>query len=289
MRHIKLQRQTRVTSFRKLAVATWDGPRDPTVYGELAVDMTRSLAYLEKKGQESGEKVTLTHLVGRALAQCLREFPDANVMIRRSRFYQRDAVDMFFQVAITGEGSKGSADDLSGAVVRKADCKSVVEIARELNGRALKIRRNEDEEVTKTKNNLQWVPPGLLKIALKVLDVIGYELNIKVPGYPRDPFGSSMVTSMGMFGIAKAWAPLFPPSHCPIVLMVGAVERRPWVITDEAGQEALVIRDVGSLCVAFDHRIMDGVLGARLTRRIDELLRDPEQLDALDALQAQGA
>lgn len=274
-----------VTSWRRLAVATWGEPADPTVYGSLDVDVTRALAYLARKQAESDHKLTITHLVGRCLAQCMREFPDSNVVIRRGRFFKRPTVDMFFQVSIPGRDPKG-ADDLSGAVVREADTRSIVAIAADLNRRAEKIRKDEDEEVSKVKSNLQWVPPGLLKIVLRVVDFFSYTLNVKLPGMPRDPFGSAMVTSMGMFGIARAWAPLFPPSHCPIVLMVGAIERRPWVLTDEQGQEELTIRDVMTLCVAFDHRVMDGVLGAKLTQRIDELLHNPDLLDALDAAQA---
>ena len=64
--------------------------------------------------------------------------------------------------------------------------------------------------------------------------------------------------------------------------MVGAIERRPWVVVDDEGNEKLDIRDVMTLCVAFDHRIMDGVLGARLTRRINELMENPILLEDLD-------
>jgi pyruvate dehydrogenase E2 component (dihydrolipoamide acetyltransferase) len=281
IKNLKLVRN--ISNFRRLATSTWGEPADPTVYGRLDVDMTESLAYLERAQQDSGEKITVTHLVGRCLAQCIREYPDSNTLIRMNQFYQRRDVDMFFQVAIT-HGTPGQADDLSGVVIRQADCKSVSDIARELRTRSRKVRRDEDVEVSKAKNNLQAVPPMLLKPALKLVDTLGYTLNLAVPGMPRDPFGSAMVTSMGMFGIANAWAPLFPPSHCPIVVMVGAIERRPWVTTHD-GEEALEVRDVMSLQVAFDHRIMDGVLAAQLTLRIEDLLNNPKQLDELDAVQ----
>lgn len=167
----------------------------------------------------------------------------------------------------------------------RADCKSVVEIAQDLRNRSRAVRQDEDQEVSKAKNNLQAIPPLLLKPALKLVDLMGYTLNLAVPGMPRDPFGSAMVTSMGMFGIANAFAPLFPPSHCPIVVMVGAIERRPWVVRDQDDNEAIEVRDVMSLHVAFDHRIMDGVLAAQLTLRIEDLLKNPDQLDQLDAAQ----
>ncbi len=274
-----------ISNFRRLATSTWGEPQDPTVYGRQDIDMSRALAYLKQKQEESGEKITVTHLVGRCLAQCMREYPGSNSIIRMNRFYQRDDVDMFFQVAIT-KGTPGHADDLSGVVIRKCDTKSVVDIARELRSRSRRVRRDEDVEISQAKNNLQAVPPMLLKPVLNLVDTLGYTFNLSLPGMPRDPFGSAMVTSMGMFGIANAWAPLFPPSHCPIVVMVGAITRRPWVVT-ENGEESLEVRDIISLQVAFDHRIMDGVLAAQLTYRIDQLMNDPFLLDELDAAQVE--
>ncbi|MEL6182797.1 MAG: 2-oxo acid dehydrogenase subunit E2 [Myxococcota bacterium] len=278
-----LKRIAQVSSFRKLAAATWPAPGDPTIYGQLDLDITAALDYLKRKEKESGEKITVTHLVGRCLAQCFREYPAANTIVRLGRFYQRETVDMFFQVAITGK-SPGKGDDLSGVVVRKADTLTVPEIARQLRERARKVRRNEDKEVSKAKNNLQWVPGLALRPMLKLVDFLSYELNLDVPGMPRDPFGTAMVTSMGMFGIARAWAPLFPPSHCPMVLMVGAIERRPWVMEEE-GKEELVIRPCMTLCVAMDHRVIDGVLGAMMTKRIRELMLNPDLLDELTEAQ----
>jgi pyruvate dehydrogenase E2 component (dihydrolipoamide acetyltransferase) len=274
-----------VSSFRRLATSTWGEPSDPTVYGQLNVDIAKGLAYLKRQEEASGEKITITHFVGRCLAQCVREYPASNTLIRFNRYYQRAHVDMFFQVAITN-GTPGRADDLSGVCVRDCDRKGLSQIAGELRGRAEKVRAKQDKEVSKATQNLQIIPPMLLGPILKFIDFLGYSLNLGVPGMPRDPFGSAMVTSMGMFGIAHAWAPLFPPAHCPIVVMVGAIERRPWVMDASGPDERLEIRDILSLHVAFDHRIMDGVLAAQLTLRIKDLLENPDQLDALDAAQA---
>lgn len=274
-----------VSSFRRLATSTWGEPSDPTVYGQLNVDIAKGLAYIKRQEEASGEKITITHFVGRCLAQCVREYPASNTLIRFNRYYQRANVDMFFQVAITN-GTPGRADDLSGVCVRDCDRKGLSQIAGELRGRAEKVRAKQDKEVSKATQNLQVIPPILLGPILKFIDFLGYSLNLGVPGMPRDPFGSAMVTSMGMFGIAHAWAPLFPPAHCPIVVMVGAIERRPWVMDASGPDERLEIRDILSLHVAFDHRIMDGVLAAQLTLRIKDLLENPDQLDALDAAQA---
>lgn len=54
---------------RKLAIATWSNPREGNIYGKLTLDASEALAYLDYLRQTTGEKVTITHLVGRACAE----------------------------------------------------------------------------------------------------------------------------------------------------------------------------------------------------------------------------
>jgi len=57
------------------------------------------------------------------------------------------------------------------------------------------------------------------------------ELDFDLPaqGMPRDPFGSAIVTNVGMFGIDTAFAPLLPMARCPMLILVPEVRRRPFV------------------------------------------------------------
>src|SRR5262245_25236731 len=113
-----------------MAVHAWDAPRDPTVYGMLDLDATHALGYVEKLRAASGIKITLTHLIGKAVALAIGERPDVNAIIRRGRIYVRDTVDIFFQVAFE------SGENLAGCKVSHVDRKSVVDVAKELADRA---------------------------------------------------------------------------------------------------------------------------------------------------------
>ena len=53
---------------RKIAIATWDAPREGNIYGKLVVDARPALNYIKKLRVEYGVHVTLTHVVARALA-----------------------------------------------------------------------------------------------------------------------------------------------------------------------------------------------------------------------------
>lgn len=106
-----------------------------------------------------------------------------------------------------------------------------------------------------------------------------HTFNLKLPGLPRDSFGSAAVTNVGMFGARWAYAPLFPPAHCPIVVLVGAVTPRPWVVAGPDGALQVAVRPVLPLHATLDHRVLDGVQAARLAARLEELLADPRQLE----------
>ena len=279
MGNVRLRRLERVSTFRRLALAAWGSPGDPTIHGTLEIDATAALAHLAALRHDGDVKATLTHLVGRALAKVLAEHPELNVLIRWGRFYQRDDVDIFFQVALQPEADDGAVD-LSGVVVRNADRKSVLEIAGEFATRVQRVREDRDPELATLRRRLGQLPPLLLRPIQSVLDFVQYTFNLKLPGLPRDAFGSAMVTNIGMFGMRWAYAPLFPPSHCPIVVLIGAVHSKPLVVTDDAGREQLAIRPILPLHASMDHRVLDGVQAARVATRLEHLLLHPAELDA---------
>lgn len=279
MENIKLRPATRVSTFRRLALAAWGSPRDPTIHGSLELDATAALAYLEELPlRAGGQRATMTHLVGRAVAVALAERPDLNVLIRWQRFYQREDVDVFFQVALGADHGDPGALDLSGIVVRRADTKSVADIAREFAERVAAVRGDRDPELAGVRRSLGRIPPMLLRPVHAVLDVLQYSFNLKLPGLPRDSFGSAAITNVGMFGARWAYAPLFPPAHCPIVILVGAITPRPWVIEGEDGLQ-VAVRPILPLHATFDHRVLDGVQAARFAARVEQLLLEPAALD----------
>ena len=58
-----------MTTRRKLAIASWRAPHEPNIYGKLTVDAGPALKYLEDARRKSGEKITMTHFVGKATAE----------------------------------------------------------------------------------------------------------------------------------------------------------------------------------------------------------------------------
>ena len=254
-------------TWRSMALHTWRPPHDPTVYGTLDVDVSRAREWLEAQRRESGAKVTLTHLVGKAVAVAIAERPEVNAIVRRRRhIYVRDTIDVFFQVAFEG------GEDLSGAKVTECDRKSVVEIANELRARVEKVRAHEEKEIAKGRSTIQHLPAVLRRPALDLASYLTYDLGLDLRklGIPYDTFGSAMVTNVGMFGLPSGFAPLVPFARTPILLTVGAVTDRPVAV-----EGRVEVRPMLTIGATFDHRVLDGYQAGKLAARFRAVMEDP--------------
>lgn len=82
--------------------------------------------------------------------------------------------------------------------------------------------------------------------------------------------GTFTITNVGVFGV-DAGTPIINPGESAI-LAFGAVNKRPWV-DEETGE--IVVRDVTTLALSFDHRHVDGRLGSQFLADVGGVLRDP--------------
>lgn len=80
--------------------------------------------------------------------------------------------------------------------------------------------------------------------------------------------GTFSISNIGVFGI-DAGTPILPPGQSGI-LAVGAIRRQPW---EHRGEIAL--RQVMTLSLSFDHRVVDGAEGARFLKDVADLLEEP--------------
>ena len=260
-----------VTSWRRLAPHVWDRPHDPTVYGVMDLVVDRALPYLDELSRVSGTKVRVTHLVTKGLALGIQRVPQANGIVSRRRVANRKDVDIFVQVATEG------GRDLSGTKLRRVDDMPLAEIARELATRAALVRRHSDPGVEKTKSLVQRLPNAILGLTVRTMEFLLYDLQLDLSrfGIEADQFGSAMVSNIGNFegfGMSFALAPLVPISRCPIVVLIGEVQRKPVVEGDR-----IVPRSVVTLGCTFYHRLIDGLQGTQIAAMLRRVVEDPEK------------
>src|SRR5690349_13504723 len=82
--------------------------------------------------------------------------------------------------------------------------------------------------------------------------------------------GTFTITNVGVFGV-DAGTPIINPGESAI-LCFGAINKRPWV-DEETGE--IVVRDVTTLALSFDHRHIDGEKGSRFLADVAGMLSDP--------------
>jgi pyruvate dehydrogenase E2 component (dihydrolipoamide acetyltransferase) len=81
--------------------------------------------------------------------------------------------------------------------------------------------------------------------------------------------GTLTITNVGVFGVDSG-TPILPPGEAAI-LAFGAVREAPWVHKGKVRP-----RQVTTLALSFDHRIVDGELGSMFLREVGAFLTDPE-------------
>ena len=283
MAHLELIPKENVSSFRKLAIGSWKTAYDPTVYGTMTVRMDKALAYIEAFRQQTGMRLTVTHLVAKAMAEALRRCPDANAILRFNRIYLRKRITISTLVVQTDGGKV----DLTSAKIDDADKKSLREIAAELEEAVQRVRQRKDEVLEKGKGTIPRCPTRFLNLFTWLISFFMYTLNWDMTraGMPRDAFGSAIITNVGSLGLDTAYVPLVPYTRVPIFIAPGAIKDAPVV---ENGK--VVPGKVMNVNASFDHRFIDGFHASILANTFREMLENPfEHFDKLDEVAPVGA
>jgi len=254
---------------RKLMLSTWSEPSEGPIYGSMSINATGMNEYM-KKSNEKGQKITVTAIVVKALALAFRNAPGLNSRLVFDTFIPKPTIDI--SVLVNVDDGK----DLAFLKVETADKKPTVTIAQEMQSRSEKIRKHQDDDINKSKPLLRILPVFILR---PLVSFIGYlsaalEMNIPALGVKPSPFGTAIVTSVGMLGIDSGFAPFTPFARVPVLVLIGAIAPKPAVQGDQ-----IVIQDQMALTATIDHRYIDGADIGRLSKELKRMLENPESID----------
>lgn len=266
-------------------MATWRRPNDPTIRVSLDIDAGPLAEYARAASEATGEHVTVTHLVGKAIARAIAGMPGVNGRIVFGTFLPSPTVDVFFLVAVRTDTALGAdawqeaaSADLSGVKVIAVDKKTPWEIAAELSSRAHQIRSGDDPAFQRTKSLTQRLPTVMLRPLLGLLTFVAEDIGVGVAplGIEARPFGTAMVSNVGMLGLGAAFSPQPAISRCIATIIVGEITPKPVVVNGE-----VVARDMIPLGVSVDHRFLDGYQGGIMAHDLHSYLADPAKYDPL--------
>jgi 2-oxoglutarate dehydrogenase E2 component (dihydrolipoamide succinyltransferase) len=104
---------------------------------------------------------------------------------------------------------------------------------------------------------------NLLGTAKAIADVAARARNKQLT--PDDVAGGTFtITNPGGYGTFHGTPVISQPQAA--ILGTYAIVKRPWVITDENGADAIAIRSMMNLTLTYDHRLIDGALAGRFLR-----------------------
>jgi len=125
---------------------------------------------------------------------------------------------------------------------------------------------------------------GLIVPVIRDADIIGLQGIAKKSGELIDKArngqltdldyhgGTFTVSSLGMYDLDDFVAIINPPESG--ILAVGKIEKKPIVETKD-DEDKIVIKAMCTLCLSYDHRIINGVEGAEFLQSVKDYLQDP--------------
>ena len=266
MKNIPLGAKQVLTTYRKIAIASWRHPRDPSTYSWMDLPVEEAEAFL--KAYPSEPKPSLTYFVGKIVANCLEEHPDLNHLLRARNLYRRSQTDIFITTLLNTARGK----DLSGFVIRDVPAHSLAAVARLAEEAVGRLRRGEDFETERINAITAKMPVWLLRLTMALEDFAHYTLNVSLRqfGLPDDRFGSAIISNFGVLGIDNALVPLSPYCRCPLI--VGMGRPRPMPVVRNG---AVVVAECITISFTFDHRYADGAHGGLMMRRFQKIFLKP--------------
>jgi len=194
----------------------------------VSADMTNALQFLEAPAQigtDTGEGISVTVLLVKIVATTLKHHLRANASFEAGRIKVHKRVNL--GVAI------GVEEGLIVPVIKEADQKSLVQIAREL-----QIFRQKARQMRFSTDDLSG--------------------------------GTFTISNLGMHGIDQFNAIVNPPQSA--VLAVARIAKTPIALPGNT----VAVRPMMNLTLTVDHRVVDGVQGARFLAEIKRRLEDPD-------------
>ena len=201
----------------------------PHVTSYIDVDITDIVNWRERIKdrflKKEGIKLTLTPIFIEATARAIRQVPMINVTVDEDRIIKKKNINIGMATALPD-------GNLIVPVIKKADEKSIIGLAREVNDLAERARKNK----------------------LKPEEITG---------------GTFSITNYGTVGTLMGSPIINQPQAA--ILGIGAAKKMPAVIETPSG-DSIGIRNIVYLSLSYDHRVVDGALGGLFLKRIKENL-----------------
>lgn len=234
------------------------GVRRHMVHALLELDVTRARQLIRDHEARGGERLSFTAFVVASLARAIDQDRRLHACRDwRGRLVLFDEVDV-----VTLVESEVDAVAIPH-VIRAANRKTVREIHDEV--RRVQARPAASAQRSGALARLSRYVPGFARRAF-------FRVLRRSPRLMKRAAGTTLVTSVGMFGVGAAWAIGIVPLHTAC-LTVGGITAKPWIVDGRVEP-----REILALTASVDHDLVDGAPAARFAKRLQELVEGAEVL-----------
>lgn len=222
-----------MTRLRKLIADHMVASEDTSVHvtSVVEIDVTNLVTWRDKHKKafekREGEKLTFTPIFIWAIAKALKDYPMLNSSLASDKIILRKNINIGMAAALPD-------GNLIVPVIKNADHKSLLGLAKSVNDLAARARNNK----------------------LQPDEIQG---------------GTFTLTNLGTFDTIFATPIINQPQVA--ILGTGAIKKKPVVLETEYG-DTIGIRSMMYLSMSYDHRIVDGALGGMALKRMGEYLQN---------------
>jgi hypothetical protein len=240
---------------------------------EQLIDTAPGRRFLEaaNAGRPADRRVTLFHLVLRAIGTGLVEFPRLNRFVAGSRLYDRRGVWLSFS-------AKKRLDldaPLATVKLRFEAAESLAAMVDRVYAALAETRSARESPTESEVRRFLRLPAPVLRLATRALRQVDAWNLLPASFIAGDPlFASAFVANLGSVGLDAAFHHLYEYGTIPIFVTMGRTQRAPVVGADGSVSS----REVYALRYTYDERIEDGFYAARALERVAALLAEPELL-----------
>ncbi len=235
------------------------GARRHMIHALVEVDVTEPRRRLQALRERTGEARSFTAFVVSCLARAIETD-------RRLHAYRdwRGRLVLFEDVDVATLVEPAAGQVAIPHIIRAANRRTIRQLHDEL--RAVQARPASSAQRSGLLARLSgWVPGPVLRLTLRALG--------RAPHWLKRTSGTTVVTSVGMFGGGGGWGIGIVPLHT-LALVLGGIARKPGVVG-----ERIELREYLSLTVSVDHELIDGAPAARFVESLRALIEGAHGLE----------
>lgn len=268
----------RLSAVRRFALWLFSEPASPYVSTNVVIDFAAARAYLEQINTgKATPRVTVQHLFTAAVAQVLREFPQANGRVVGRRIERFETVDVAAPVNLLDHEESGV--ELGMVLLHAVDRMSLREIARQTSKHVAQERSGRPSHpfVRLGLPVAEHLPGPIFDLLMNVGAALA-RTRLASPLVRRFLGVSTVISNPGaafrdVQGGKFIGASMNPPTRMlqlASVFGISAIQSEVFVIDGEPA-----VRPGLPVLFIFDHRLFDGVFCGRMLRRLIEILQEP--------------